>query len=618
MACVAPTTHNVTHADLPRPVAALGTSLWQVAAQVPTKDLAPKEHLLHFKVANLPANHILEAVSIETKMGYETDECGENPVTLSGNHLSLTELLRSISQQTNTIISQEANHIRLRCDSPYLKIYSLDYLALERRMRDESRLDSNLEHRNAEQQTRTGNQSQFRLSNEQTHNVWGVLVSQIEAILDHNQEIEETRRVRSVQEDNSRDYKNNRGLESASEQDKQKRDVTITRKQVLSGKVVAHPESGTLAVTASEKQHAEVQLWLEAIETRLTRQVAVDAIIAEVSLSQSYSKGIDWSALQKNGVSLGLAVQGLDVPQAAFTVSLSRQTGNSETSLILRLLEEFGNTSVISSPRIVALNQQPAVLKLIDNRVFFTTEVQTSAPTNNSAAFSTFNTQIQTVPVGFLMTVTPLVTEDRSIQLRVRPTLTRILGFVPDPNPALAQSNIVSQVPEIQTRELESILQLKDGELVMLGGLKQTATAKRTNGIPGVTGAAASLTQSDAENQQHTELVVLLRAKILDTNHQKPSPQTSDQTRLNNLLKTSFMMQSQSEVQTKRFLELALEQFPESPALAFNLSILAARSGDFQIAKRWLNQAIEFCSNSECTIPTLQWQAFLDTEADAQ
>lgn len=546
-------------------------------------------------------------------MGYEADECGDRPVTIAGSELSLEELLNSVSHQTQSIVFEQGNHIRLRCDDPHLQIYSLDYLARERRMRDESRLDSNFEQGNANQRSRTGNQSQFKLSNEQTHDVWGLLVGQIEAILNQDQEIEETRRVRSIQEDKTRDYKNNRGLKSAAEHDNSKRDVTVTRKQVLSGKVVAHPESGTLAITATQKQHQKIDLWLKAIQARLTQQVAVDAIIAEVSLSQSYAKGIDWAALQRNGVSLGLALQGLDVPQAAFTLSLARQTSNSDTSLILQLLEEFGNTSVISSPRIVALNQQPAVLKLIDNRVYFTTEVQTSAPTNNSAAFSTFNTQIQTVPVGFLMTVTPLVTENRSIQLRVRPTLTRILGFVPDPNPALAQSNIVSQVPEIQTRELESILQLKDGELVMLGGLKQTATATRTNGIPGMRGAAATFTQSDSENQQHTELVVLLRARILDTSNQMVEPETSNQAKLNEILRTSFAMQSQSDAQTKRFLELALKTFPQSPEIAFNLSILSARLSDFDGARSWLSQSNNLCTSSDCSIPTLQWQAFLDT-----
>ena len=76
-----------------------------------------------------------------------------------------------------------------------------------------------------------------------------------------------------------------------------------------------------------------------------------------------------------------------------------------------------------------------------------------------------YTNQVQTVPVGFLMTVTPHIADNHAIQLRVRPTLSRIVGFVQDPNPALQQLNIVSKVPEVQTRELESILRLKSGEM---------------------------------------------------------------------------------------------------------------------------------------------------------
>ncbi|MDX1669085.1 MAG: hypothetical protein R3194_06695, partial [Limnobacter sp.] len=595
----------------------IGEEFWQTTSTQAEPAGTFDNKRLNFKVENLPANYLLEILSKELGSGYEVDECGERPVTVVGVNMPLPEVLSSLASQTGTLVSYENNHIRLSCDQPYLKIYTLDYLALERQMTDESRLDSNLDQRTTHSQTRSGNQSNFKLSNFQTHHVWKQLVSQIEALIDQERSIELTHKERRIREDKKRDYTNNRGLKSASDQDNDKTDVTITRKQTLSGHVIAHPESATLAVTATHRQHGSISQWLSTVEKRLTQQVAVDAIIAEVTLSQNYAKGIDWTALQRNGVQLGLAVQGIDIPTPAFSISAAQAGSQFDTSLLIRLLEEFGETSVLSSPRIVALNQQAAVLKLIDNRVFFTTEVQTTAPTSSSSAFSTFNTEIQTVPVGFLMTVTPLVTRDRSIQLRVRPTVTRILGFVPDPNPALAQSNVISQVPEIQTRELESILQLRDGELALLGGLKQTSIQSRNSGIPGAHSAfASSLTSSETQAETHSELVVLLRAKILDNSTRPSAVKSNPQTPLDRLLEKSYELQSHSVSYARRFLELALAEHPYSPEIALNLSILAHRENQPEQARQWLSKAQDRCPKPNCTLPLLGWQALIEAGRD--
>ncbi|NJM32870.1 MAG: Flp pilus assembly complex ATPase component TadA [Limnobacter sp.] len=316
----------------------------------------------------------------------------------------------------------------------------------------------------------------------------------------------------SSSKDRERDYQNNKGLDSLTASSESGFQITKTKKSTLSGRVIAHPESATLAVQATPSEHRKVQEWLNTIEARLARQVRVEAVIAEVSLNQDYRRGIDWSLIRQGSRTLGLNVQGSEIQNPTFTFSLAGQAGKVDVNLVFRLLEQFGQTTVVSSPRVVTLNQQPAVLKVIDNRVYFTTDVQTTAPTSTNPAFSTFSTKVNTVPVGFLMTVTPQISDDHFIQLRVRPTLSRIVNFVTDPNPALQQLSVVSRVPEVQTRELESLLTLQDGELALLGGLRQTTLQNSTSGIPGTPSALYPVLQSEADSSGQTELVILLQA----------------------------------------------------------------------------------------------------------
>ena len=107
-----------------------------------------------------------------------------------------------------------------------------------------------------------------------------------------------------------------------------------------------------------------------------------------------------------------------------------------EVSATLRALEQFGDVTVLSSPKIIALNNQTAMLKVVDNVVYFTTEVATT--TSDNTERQTFETTVHTVPVGFVMNVTPYVSEVEEIILNVRPTISRVLNEVLDPNPALA------------------------------------------------------------------------------------------------------------------------------------------------------------------------------------
>jgi general secretion pathway protein D len=295
--------------------------------------------------------------------------------------------------------------------------------------------------------------------------------------------------------------------------------------------IISNPAAGTISVLANEKQHALIQQHIDSISQSSQRQVLIEATIVEVTLSDTYQAGIDWSRLAVNG---GLSfTQSLiaGIPSAFSAGSLTVGYANPTSSIgnisaTIKLLNQFGNTRVLSSPKLMAINNQTALLKVVDNIVYFSIEATTTTAANVGTN-TVFNSTAQTVPVGVVMTLTPQINENGQVTLSVRPTITRILDFKNDPNPSLCtvvgtgilatQKCIANPVPEIQTREMESVLQLISGQTAVLGGLMQDNVRRDRNSIPGIGNIPVIGEAFGIRNDNYTksELVIFLRSTII-------------------------------------------------------------------------------------------------------
>ncbi|MDP2979387.1 MAG: Type II secretory pathway component PulD, partial [Thiobacillus sp.] len=199
--------------------------------------------------------------------------------------------------------------------------------------------------------------------------------------------------------------------------------------------------------------------------------------------------------------------------QATYT-----NTGSNGFAAAIDLLESYGNTKVLSSPKLMALNNQTAMLKVVNNLVYFSVEV---TPASYSGGFLTspavYTTTARAVPVGIVMSVLPQISENGMVSLTVRPTISRKVGDVSDPNPEL--KDVANLVPIIQVREMESLLQVRSGQTVMLGGLIQDDSNNARDGIPGLSrpeGLGAVFGQHERINSQ-TELVIFLRPIVVSS-----------------------------------------------------------------------------------------------------
>jgi len=207
-------------------------------------------------------------------------------------------------------------------------------------------------------------------------------------------------------------------------------------------------EAGLVTVHARPGVHASVRRYLERLQESVGRQVLIEASVVEVTLSDTYETGIDWQLLANgiNGVSAAQVLSGL--------------------------------------PAVNSLNNQASVLKVVDNRVYFTVNIERRTGDERDEIVT--ESEIHTVPVGLVMNVTPQIGRGDRVMLNVRPTLSRILGFVDDPNPELALADVRNSVPEIQVRELESMLSVRSGRVAIIGGLMQNASRSRDRGVAGL------------------------------------------------------------------------------------------------------------------------------------
>jgi len=316
--------------------------------------------------------------------------------------------------------------------------------------------------------------------------------------------------------------------------------------ETVSSYVNLAKEAGFIGVYTTRKVHTEVQKYIDQLMSGSRRQVMIEATVVEVFLNDENQSGINWSFLSGDG-SFSLTqsyTSSSELPQKAGLTTLTGSSVNRDWSLgsALSMLQRFGSSQVLSSPKMVGINNQPTLLKVVKNLVYFTTSVTPATINGTTTTPAVFSTTPRTVPVGLVMSVLPSVDQHDQITLVVRPTISNLVRYVEDPNPEFKKANVTSTVPEIQEREMESVLKLNDGQVAILGGLIQDEVVGEDTGVPGLVTEPVLGYLFGQKNKQKrkTELVIFLRPTLIkhpdietgdfasfrDTLQQNTSPKT--------------------------------------------------------------------------------------------
>lgn len=491
-------------------------------------------------VNDVAVKDLLFSIARDTKFNIDIHPGITGRVSLNAVNEPLPAILDRIARQANLRYVMEGKTISILPDTPYLKTYKVDYVNLSRNTSSNIGVASQISttgsggSTSGGSSTAGGNNSNTNVTTTSNNDYWTVLKDNIVNILyatkaeqkkaEERAAIAEANRVQIEfrDNDNPRNAARNQEIIRAVQQNASVQPGDSERE------VIVNAVAGTVSVFANERQHQLVQEYLDKVSNASQRQVMIEATIVEVTLKDQYRAGINWQSLVSGATgwtinTVGSGIGGTNLANQLQPFYAATYTNNDKWDFkaTIDLLESFGNTKVLSSPKLMALNNQTALLKVVNNLVYFSIDVAqgTLSSTGSVLLPTSVTTTAHTVPVGVVMSVTPQIGENGQITLTVRPTITRKAGDVEDPNPQLKQGglNISNKVPIIQVREMESLLQVRSGQTVILGGLIQDDISGARDGLPVLSrpeGIGAIFGQHERLNSQ-TELVIFLRPIIV-------------------------------------------------------------------------------------------------------
>ncbi len=284
-------------------------------------------------------------------------------------------------------------------------------------------------------------------------------------------------------------------------------------------------QAGIVSIYANERLQKQVESYLTELRRSTTSQVLIEAKVLEVELTDEFATGINWNLLDRVG---DFSFEGtFDAP------SLSPNTLNGVTfgfagddiSSFVSALSRFGTVHALASPRLTVLNNQAAVLNVAQNQVYF--ELKVSSDTTSDGAASTtsvdVDSTIKTVPEGVLINVLPSIDLDkRMVSMQVRPTVTKINSYVADPAVAFVAAqndiNITSNIPVVNVQEVDSVVNMKNKQMMVMGGLLQDTTTSTQEGLPVASEVpvVGSLFRNQGDKVRKTELVIFIKSTIID------------------------------------------------------------------------------------------------------
>ncbi len=523
----------------------------RVTPYVPPPRTQAKLPVYTVVVHEVPVKELLQALARDTRQNIDIHPSLQGAVSINAIDETLPAILERMAKQVNLRYRQEGHTIIVTPDTPYMKTYRIGYVNMTRDTISSigvtgeisSSVSGSSGSTSSGAPTAATPASSTSGSNTIVRTVsrndfWDQLRDNIRSILTSTRNQMLSAEDRATRLEAVKAAREERLLQAEAVARAGQAATSLfttafgTPQQGAPGDarddVVLNPASGTMSVLATERQHELIRQHVESITQSVQRQVLIEATIVEVALSDAYQGGIDWSRLAISG---GVTFQqrllgGFDAAAQlagaaannSFTVGYQNphsDLGNIAASI--KLLQEFGNTRVLSSPKLMALNNQTALLKVVDNVVYFEIHAQTN--TTQGVATTTFNSTPKIVAVGVVMGVTPQVADDKRVSLTVRPTISRVLRFKEDPNPSLTVNGqrIPNPVPEIQVREMESVLQIGSGQTVILGGLMQDDMRFLREQVP-VLGDARDIGEIFRfrnERVAKTELVIFLKPTVV-------------------------------------------------------------------------------------------------------
>lgn len=514
----------------------------------PEKPLIAKEYdkLVTLSVTEeVPLKEVLMELARRADIDVEIDPQIEGGIIFRAKDRPFSEVIDRVAQLGGLRYSVDNGVLRLERDMPRVITYRLNMLDLTRKHQSEMNVNtsvtaSNIGSGGGGEDGNTGGGSASKLQAEKEEgNLWNVVTDGVTNILlryGNKNAVAQAAASNNARRNSSRSsYGSTGGTFGAGG----------------SGILSVNRSAGLITVLANDRQHKEVKSYLDYVSISQTTQVLIEAKVLEVSLKDEYRTGIDWEFKSDDVYNnttlpsgdygdgfLGDGVRSLGAFSNLGTNSDQMMTlgvltrdlfGDNDASLqtTLKLVEAFGTTRTLSSPRLHAMNNEYAVLSFAKNHVFFEMEAEEEERDDNNGGnpttVITIDSEIKTVPIGVMLALQPSIDLQRNeIIMNIRPTLSRITSEVEDPGVKLIANrlnadSIQSLVPVVEAREIDTVLRIKSGEVMVIGGLMEERAVNNDRGVPGASrvpflGNAFKSVQKESEV---IETVIFIKATIV-------------------------------------------------------------------------------------------------------
>jgi MSHA biogenesis protein MshL len=276
--------------------------------------------------------------------------------------------------------------------------------------------------------------------------------------------------------------------------------------------LVVNEMSGIIQITDFPENLDKIASFLTDVEEGSKRQVLIQAHIMEVSLKDSFSMGIDWKTILDKSSNFSVAQSLIPSTGAATTATSSvfklSAVGDS-FGVMLDAMKEQGNVNMLSSPKITALNNQKAVIKLTTKEVSWISTKTTATTTNGS---DTYTTTPQVDEVGIFLDVTPQIAQDGSIIMQIHPSVSEIREVSTSPDKS-------STKPVIDVREIDTMVDAKGGETIVIAGLISDKLSETKRSVPllgDIPYFGGALFSYNKQDRTKAELVIMMTPYLLN------------------------------------------------------------------------------------------------------
>jgi MSHA type pilus biogenesis protein MshL len=492
-------------------------------------------------VNNVRVQDLLFSLARDAKLNVNIHPGISGTVSLNAIDQTLPQLLSRIAKQADIRFELDAPNLAVMPDAPYLKNYPIDYVNMAREVTGTVSTNtqistSALSASGAGPAIGGGNTSRIQIENKSRNRFWESLEKNLKDLLHETDKIFPEGSTETTLEQSSSQSTTGTGALAPTTSSArgsqitqnlagspnpaalQNTGATVVKRMTFreAASVISSPESGIVTVRATARQHEKVQEFIDRVMRSAKRQVLIEATIVEVNLADNYQQGIDWSNLSNNGFALTRATNTANVGSAADPFKLVYKNSLRSLTVMVDMLRGFGTTKVLSSPKLTVLNNQTATLKVSEDFVYFNVK-QDIVPGSTAGALSSTSTTTtpQSVSIGFFMSLTAQVSDDDMVTLNVRPSISSISELKQDPNPAL--KDVKNFVPQIRTREIESMLRVQSGDIAVLGGLMEDRIDNKSGRFPGVGDIPffGELFTTRNNASAKSELVIILRPTVI-------------------------------------------------------------------------------------------------------